>query len=324
MRPSGPDGRRWPSMPGADLEAGTYRQVGRLQLVESRSARRRGVGKGMHRPARASRKACACDAQCERQVVALPCQVGGGLWLGGEPLDSGKPASRCTACSSREHVQVHMTGAIEGRQHLAAGDQHRAGRAGGQQVPDLAGRDRVVQHQQDAPAATRDQARRSLLDLDRDVPPFEPERAEQAGKRIHGIQGSRPPRWRLEVPGTAARRETARRAGAPRGSRAPTCRRRPRHARPRPHPRGRRLARGVGGRRSGPVVAVRSAAVAGPAREAPWSWGPRRSAAPGHRRLGLQTGSPRAAGPHGPAPARGAGTAPPASAAGPRPVAVGG
>ena len=130
----------------------------------------------------------------------MPCQVGGGLWLGGEPLDSGKPSEQAHRLLSREHVQVHMTGAIEGRQHLAAGDQHRAGRAGGQQVPDLADRDCVVQHQQDAPSGDpRPEARRSLLDLDRDVPPLEPERAEQAGKRIHGSKGSQPRAGALEV-----------------------------------------------------------------------------------------------------------------------------
>ncbi len=95
---------------------------------------------------------------------------------------------------------MELTCAIQGRQHPAAGDERRAGRAGRQQRADLDDRSCVVEDQQNAPPRhQRPEARCGLLDVDRDIAAVHAEPTQQPGHQLTGAQWPQPGSGTLQV-----------------------------------------------------------------------------------------------------------------------------
>ena len=91
------------------------------------------------------------DPQCQRQQPAHPSQLGGRRRLGRHPVRADDAGQQLAGLGGGEHIQREGPGAVAGDQPqepVAAGDQHQAAGAGGQQGADLVGVAGVVQHHQ--------------------------------------------------------------------------------------------------------------------------------------------------------------------------------
>ena len=149
--------------------------------------------------------------QRQRQPAALGGQLRGRVRFGVHPCADQRP-QQADRVRRRQQVQVQAGGAVPGHQpgqRIAAGHHHRAGRAAGQQRPDLLRRSGVVQHDQHPPAGQQAAVPGGALVLSRPGCP---------GRARPGRAGTRPARRRRASAGrghsragsrTAARRGTA-------------------------------------------------------------------------------------------------------------------
>ncbi len=106
------------------------------------------------RDLRVEGNAAGGDRQRQRVTSAQPDQLVGHLGLGGHPLLAEACGQQGTGFAAGEHVQGQVASAVpvdQGGRPGAAGDQHRAGGAAGQQRDDLVGSGGVVQHDQHPP-----------------------------------------------------------------------------------------------------------------------------------------------------------------------------
>jgi hypothetical protein len=132
------------------------------------------------------------DPHRQRQAGAQPCQLGGGLGLGGDPLVANHPRQQADRLLRAEHLQRQPARALHRHQPgepVAAGHHDQATGAAGQQRADVLGTADVVQHHQHPPVSQQRPVQPSgLLGLHRDLGRRHPQPAQQRRQRLDRAQ----------------------------------------------------------------------------------------------------------------------------------------
>ena len=154
-----------PEHPGGRLAEATVRPgehrscaagvISGVEGVQPPAFAAQGGGHGGERVLRPGGGAGGGDVEGQRQPRAQHDELGGGRWLGGDPLRAEAPAQQGEGLGIGEHIHGQHAGAVGGDQPgqlTAAGHQDQAAGRAGEQGPYLRDVARVVQQDQHPPA----------------------------------------------------------------------------------------------------------------------------------------------------------------------------
>jgi hypothetical protein len=183
-----------------DVEAGADPHVHQLQFVEPALLVGQAIGQRPHRPGRPRRQPRRRHPQRQREPAAPQGDVLGGLRLGGDPPLARQAAEQGDRLLAGKDVEMQVDGAIQAAEHPPASHQHRAAWTARQQWRDLGGVAGVVQHHQQSPVGDQGaEPRRRLVQLRRDPPGVDAQRAEEAAEHLERLHRRQAGGGALEV-----------------------------------------------------------------------------------------------------------------------------